>query len=157
MYQLSWYKWSSRNLHTHRRSLAWHAWLLRGGLCVAGVWLGDIHAAFAWQAWHYIPAAFAWQEWLLRHWAVSGGALGPRWSPGAPCQHRPSLSPSPQSGPTLSGSQRSSLGNASRHSGHHFFGISTSKSGPRRFVFKNNFRHLKFQKWSDTWDGLKTA
>ena len=28
------------------------------------------------------PDPFAWQAWHLWHWAGSGGALGPRWSPG---------------------------------------------------------------------------
>ena len=37
-----------------------------------GVALGDIDLCFTWQAWH------CW------HWAGSGGALGPRWSHGAP-------------------------------------------------------------------------
>jgi len=37
---------------------------------VAGVALGDIRLPFAWQAWHW------------RHWAGSGGPLGPDWSRG---------------------------------------------------------------------------
>jgi len=64
--------------------LWWRAWtrlgvfdataLLRGrrctwsherALCVPGVVLGAIHVHFAWQAWH------------SRHWAGSGGVLGP--------------------------------------------------------------------------------
>ena len=47
-------------------------WRYRPPLCVAGVALGDIHLHFAWQAWH------------LRHWAGSGGALGPRLAPWSP-------------------------------------------------------------------------
>ena len=52
---------------------------------------------------------------------------------------------------------------ASRHSGVHFFDISTSKSGPNMVCFvlfdldmcfaplrRTLFRHLNFQKWSDT-------
>ena len=52
---------------------------------------------------------------------------------------------------------------ASRHNGVHFFDISTSKSGPRPPVFNTFdfemcfapqrralFRHLNFQKWSET-------
>ena len=34
--------------------------------------LGDVYPRFAWQAWH------------LWHWAGSGGALGPDWSPVTP-------------------------------------------------------------------------
>ena len=33
---------------------------------------------------HTINLRSAWQAWHLWHWAASGGALGPRWSPGAP-------------------------------------------------------------------------
>ena len=40
--------------------------------CVAGVALGDVYLRSAWQAWH------------LWHWAGSGGALGPDWSPVTP-------------------------------------------------------------------------
>jgi len=39
---------------------------------VAGVALGDIYRHFAWQAWH------------SRHWAGSGGALGPDLPPWSP-------------------------------------------------------------------------
>ena len=48
-----------------RRGTWWHP----PSFHVAGVALGDIHLRFAWQAWY------------LCHWAVSGGALGRRWSP----------------------------------------------------------------------------
>ena len=63
-------------------------WRRPPSFCVAGVALGEIHIPFAWQAWH------------LWHWAGSGGALGPRWSPGRPgtlrgrcgtCRHPPSF------------------------------------------------------------------
>ena len=51
-------------------------WRHPPSLCQASVALGDIHLHFAWQVRH------------LWHWAGSGGALGARWSPGAP---RPAL------------------------------------------------------------------
>ena len=47
-----------------RRGTWWHL----SSLCVAGVALGDIYRHFARQAWH------------SRHWAGSGGALGPEWT-----------------------------------------------------------------------------
>ena len=53
---------------------------------------------------------------------------------------------------------------ASRHNGVHFFDISTAKSGPELVCFvhfdfqmcfapqrRALFRHLNFQKWSETW------
>ena len=64
--------------------LCWRAWtgLVAGdaaAFCVAGVALGDIYFGFAWQAWHLVTIyfGFAWQACHLRHWAGSGGALGP--------------------------------------------------------------------------------
>ena len=39
---------------------------------MTSVALGDVCLCFAWQAWH------------LWHWAGSGGALGPDWSPVTP-------------------------------------------------------------------------
>ena len=51
-------------------------WRRPPALCQASVALGDIHLHFAWQVRR------------LWHWAGSGGALGARWSPGAP---RPAL------------------------------------------------------------------
>ena len=69
--------------------LWWRAWsplVARDSapLCVAGVALGDIYLHFV--ALANIHRRFAWQAWHLRvwHWAVSGGALGPRWSPVTP-------------------------------------------------------------------------
>ena len=50
-------------------------------LCVAGVALGDMCLRFTWQAWHLATSTCVLrgrrQAWHLRHWAVSGGALGP--------------------------------------------------------------------------------
>ena len=64
--------------------LWWCAWtgLVAGdaaALCVAGVALGDIHLRFhvAGVALGDIHLRFAWQAWRWRHWAGSGGALGP--------------------------------------------------------------------------------
>ena len=64
--------------------LCWRAWtgLVAGdaaAFCVAGAALGDIYFGFAWQAWHLVTIyfGFAWQASHLRHWAGSGGALGP--------------------------------------------------------------------------------
>ena len=82
---------------------AWQAWHLRHW-AGSGDALGSRLALwspspFAWQAWRLVTSAFvlcgrrglgdidphfAWQAWHLRHWAVSGGALGSRlvpWSP----------------------------------------------------------------------------
>ena len=62
------------DLVTHRDGRPGRRGTLRGkrgtwrhprSFCVASVALGNI------------PGAFAWQAWLLRHWAGSGGALGP--------------------------------------------------------------------------------
>ena len=71
--------------------LCWRAWtgLVAGdaaAFCVAGVALGDIYFGFAWQAWHLVTIyfGFAWQACHLRHWAGSGGALGPDYSPVTP-------------------------------------------------------------------------
>ena len=68
-------------------ALGWLCWRACTGLvsgdaaafCVAGVALGDIYFGFAWQAWHLVTIyfGFAWQACHLRHWAGSGGALGP--------------------------------------------------------------------------------
>ena len=63
---------------------------------MAGVALGDIHLRFTWQAWRLVPSTFvlrgrrgAWRH--LPAFGVAGvalvalgGALGRRWSPGAP-------------------------------------------------------------------------
>ena len=51
-----------------RRVTSWHP----PSFYVAGVALGDIYLPCAWHTWH------------LLHLAGSGGALGRRWSPGAP-------------------------------------------------------------------------
>jgi len=53
---------------------------------MAGVALGVTHLVFgmAGVAFAHINPRFAWQAWHLSHWAGSGGAVGPRWSPGAP-------------------------------------------------------------------------
>ena len=52
---------------------AW-ARLLPRLFCVPGVALCDIDLHFA-----CIDLHFAWQAWHSRHWAGSGGALGPAW------------------------------------------------------------------------------
>ena len=54
------------------RALGWLWWRAWTGLVAGDVALGDIHLRFAWQAWR------------LGHWAGSGGALGPDWSPVTP-------------------------------------------------------------------------
>ena len=51
---------------------AWHLVTIHLRFTVAGVALGDIYRHFAWQAWH------------SRHWAGSGGALGPDLAPWSP-------------------------------------------------------------------------
>ena len=78
------FAWQVCGTWRHRaRRFTWQAWYLATSTCVlrgrrgtSGTGLALV-ARFAWQL------RFAWQRWHLWHWAGSGGALGPCWSPGA--------------------------------------------------------------------------
>ena len=61
------FAWQARHLATSTVVLRGRCgtWRHIPSFCVAGMALGDIHLRSAWQASH------------LRHWAGSGGALGP--------------------------------------------------------------------------------
>ena len=56
--------------------------VVAAAVCVAGVALGDIDLHFAWQAWHLATSTCILRGsrgTYGRHWAGSGGALGPVW------------------------------------------------------------------------------